>query len=109
MPDALLIGAALAAQTVGFAWLAMAMDVHWQQVRGEPAVGRRRALRLRVAGTAALAVSLVACLAADHASMAALVWVMGLAVAALLVAMTLSFIPRLLLPLTGRWPKARIS
>jgi hypothetical protein len=107
MPDALLIVAALAAQAVGFAWLAMAMDAHWQQVSGDPVVGRVRAMWLRLAGAMALVASFAACLVVDHASMASLVWVMGLAAAALLVAMTLAFTPQLLLPLTGRWYASR--
>ena len=53
----------------------------------------------------AIAGSLGLCLAVDHASMAALVWVMALAAAALVVAMALSWRPhwlRLLVPGVSR-------
>lgn len=83
----------------GFGWLALAMEVHWQQVRGG-AVPRRATVRLlQLLGAAGLMLSLGACLRADHATMAALVWVLTLAAAALTVTFTLSWRPRLLLPL----------
>lgn len=83
----------------GFGWLALAMETHWQQVRGDlPPAGAAPRL-LRGLGAAALLLSLWACLRADHATMAALVWVMTLAAAALTVTFLLSWRPRLLLPL----------
>jgi hypothetical protein len=87
---------------VGFGWLALSMDVHWQQVRRVPSVQPRTALLLRVLGGLALLLSLLSCLRADHASMAALVWVLMLAAAALTVAFALTWRPRwlvLLVPL----------
>jgi hypothetical protein len=91
--------AALLACFLGLAWLALAMDVHWQQVRGAgiPGAGIRRLLR--ALGALALLASLILCFVADHASMAVLVWVMALAGGALLVAFTLSWKPRMLAPL----------
>lgn len=88
----------------GFGWLALAMDAHWRQVRRDrlPALGWRHALRML--GAAALALALAACLAADHATMAVLVWVMLLAAAALSVAFTLSWRPRWLAPLVAWLP-----
>lgn len=81
----------------GFGWLALAMDTHWHQVRGgQPPAAPRL---LRGLGSLALLLSLLACLRADHATMAALVWVMTLAAAALTVTFVLSWRPRLLLPL----------
>lgn len=94
----ILAGAALAS-VVGFAWLALAMDTHWQQVHGQaakPALSRRL---LRVFGALLLAASLALCLLADHASMAVLVWVMLLAGAAVLIAFVLAWRPRWLRPL----------
>jgi hypothetical protein len=82
--------------TAGFAWLALAMEVHWGQVCKDVPVSRVRTRALRTAGALGLLLSLGACLMADHASMAALVWVMLLAVAALSVAFILSWRPRLL-------------
>jgi len=91
--------------TVGTAWLALAMDVHWQQVRNDAAPPRRGTARaLRVLGTGALLAALLICLRADHASMAALVWVMALAASALAVAFTLSWRPRLLAGLVAWVP-----
>ena len=93
MPEAMLLMAALLTCLVGMGWLALAMQTHWAQVRGgHPS--RAGVLRLRILGALALATSLVLCLLADHASMAALVWVMALAGAALTVALTLTWRPR---------------
>lgn len=95
---------AYAGCVAGFGWLALAMDGHWQQVRGgQPPAAPRL---LRGLGVVALLLSLLACLRADHATMAALVWVMTLAAAALTVTFTLSWRPRLLLPLAF-WVPAR--
>ncbi|MBW7902129.1 MAG: DUF3325 domain-containing protein [Rhodocyclaceae bacterium] len=97
MVDLLLL-AATAACVCGMTWLALAMEPHWKQVRG--GVPPARTVRaLRVLGASSLFASLLFCLAADHASMASLVWVMLLAGAALAVAFTLSWRPRLLAPL----------
>lgn len=94
---ALLLLAALLACVAGMAWLALAMDVHWAQVQTRtgacPPLSVPGMWRLRVLGVLGLGSALMLCLAADHASMAALVWVMALAVAALLVALTLSWRP----------------
>jgi hypothetical protein len=91
--------AALVCCAVGLAWLALAMDVHWRQVRGPQPPSRTAVTTLRVLGAGALLLSLVLCFVADHASMAPLVWVMALAGGALIVAFTLAWRPRLLAPL----------
>lgn len=93
MPKALLLTLALACCFCGLAWLALAMEAHWQQLRRN-AAGRRTVLSLRALGAAALAAALAICLAADHGSMASLVWVMALAASALAVAMLLAWRPR---------------
>ena len=93
-----LLAAAVLAGAAGMGWLALAMDVHWDQVRGkveQPTPVRR----LRMLGTLALVASLLLCLTADHASMAVLVWIMVLAASALGVAMLLAWRPRCLRPL----------
>lgn len=98
MSEALNLAVALAACLAGMGWLALAMEAHWEQVRAghrPPATVRR----LRVLGALGLAASLALCLRADHPSMAALVWVMLLAAAALAVALTLTWKPRWLLVL----------
>lgn len=96
MPDAILLAAAVLCSTAGMAWLALAMKVHWQQVRSDAAISEARTRMLRVLGILALAASLWLCLAADHGSIAALVWVMALAASALSVAFTLTWRPRAL-------------
>lgn len=98
----LLLAAALSFS--GMVWLALAMEVHWGQVmhrHADEALGPRR--RLRALGAAALLLSLLACLTADRPSMAVLVWVMLLAVAAASVAMVLSRRPRWLSLWCGTW------
>ena len=95
MPKSLLLSFALVCSIVGLAWLALAMEVHWQQARGTHGhPGRGTVTGLRSLGAVALLASLLACLGADHASMAVLVWVMSLAAAALVVALTLAWRPR---------------
>lgn len=101
MPDALLLAAALVANVIGLGWMALSMDVHWEQVRGTQPQARRTVVQLRWMGALGLLVSLGLCLAVDHASMASLVWFMTLAGAALSIAFTLSWRPRVLRPLVA--------
>ncbi|MFT3954511.1 MAG: DUF3325 family protein [Piscinibacter sp.] len=96
-----LLAVALLLSTCGLGWLALAMESHWQQVRGDPAAGRGTVQLLRVLGAAALLLALLLCLRADHATMAVLVWVMALAASALLIAFSLSWRPRWLRPLVA--------
>jgi hypothetical protein len=84
---------ALLSSVIGFAWLALAMDVYWRQAVKDAALTRRSVFALRTAGAVALALSPWLCLQVDHASMASLVWVMSLAAAALTVTFTLSWRP----------------
>lgn len=97
---------AYAGGVAGFGWLALAMETHWQQVRGNRPPAAAAPRLLRGLGAGALLLSLLACLRADHVTMAALVWVMTLAAAALTVTFSLSWRPRLLLPLTLVVPSA---
>lgn len=94
MRDAALLGAALVTALAGMGWLALSMEVHWEQAFGPNALTPARARLLRLLGALSLALALALCLAVDHASMAALVWIMALAAAALAVAMALSWRPR---------------
>ncbi|MFN3440235.1 MAG: DUF3325 domain-containing protein [Acidovorax sp.] len=96
MPEALLLAAAVIANVMGLGWLALSMDVHWEQVRGTEPLRRSTVRALRWMGSAGLVVALGLCLAVDHASMASLVWFMALAGAALAIAFTLSWRPRVL-------------
>jgi hypothetical protein len=100
MPEALVqalwLAGALACGLAGFGWLALAMDTHWEQVRGPRPAPARTSRRLRLLGGLALAASLACALAADHPTMAALVWIMALALGALGTALTLAWRPRAL-------------
>ena len=87
------LAAAALCAFAGMAWLALAMPVHALQAWGHvPPPAQRQ--RLRVAGGVALLLALAGCLGSDHATMAVLVWVMLLAVAAIATAMLLSATPR---------------
>ena len=92
-PSTLLLVAATLSAIAGMAWLALAMDGHWEQVHGSAPRTAQRIKALRVVGSSGLVLSLVLCLTADHATMAALVWIMVLAAAVLIVAMTLAWRP----------------
>lgn len=106
MPEAVLLAFALLASLCGMGWLALAMDVHWAQVSGDAPARRHAPRRLRAAGGLALAASLALCLAADHASIAVLVWIMSLVAATLAVAFLLAVRPGWLAWLAGPRAKA---
>lgn len=92
------------AAVAGLAWLALAMDAHWHQVHGSAAPTSAARVALRTLGVAGLAVSAALCFIADRPSMAALVWVMLLAGAVPLVALTLAWWPG---ALRAFWPSGR--
>ena len=100
MPDSALLAAALVCAAIGMSWLALAMDFHWDQVCAAPR-SRRNIVVLRMLGASSLLGSLVLCLVADTATMAVLVWMMLLALAAVSVAFVLSTRPRILALLVG--------
>lgn len=101
MPEAWLLLGALLLNIAGLGWLGLSLDVHWRQARGGAPLPRGAVPVLRVLGAASLLLSLLCCLGADHPSMAALVWIMALAVAALVVAFSFTWRPRLWRPLVG--------
>lgn len=80
---------------MGMTSLALAMEVHWQQVQTASRV--HHPWRWRVAGAIWLMASLYLCLQADRPSMAVLVWLMLLTLAAVLTAQVLAWRPRWLL------------
>lgn len=89
----LMLAAALLSSLAGMAWLALSMQVHALQVwPRQPSLATLRLLR--ILGSFSVCAALVLCLAADHATMAVLVWVMALSAAAMLVAFTLSSQPQ---------------
>lgn len=106
MSDPHLLAGAVLLNVAGFAWLALAMDGHWKQVRGGETPPQQRRLRLRLAAGAAFLISLLLCNLTDHATIAALVWVMALTAGALLVAVALTWWPELLRPLP--WLSGRV-
>lgn len=97
MFEAILLSLAALSAFAGMAWLALSMEVHWQQVAGtKRTLPRARHNGLRLAGALGLLASLALSLVADHASMAVLVWVMLLALSAFALAMLLSWRPQAL-------------
>lgn len=94
MAEASFFVLALACSLCGMTWLALTLPVHFQQVLGASALSQQSTKTLRALGGGALLASLLACLGADHPSMAVLVWVMLLAASTLLVAFALAWHPR---------------
>ena len=86
---------------LGWARLALAMESHWQQVRGKQRLPASMAALLRAMGTLALLGGLLLCLRAGHVSMALLVWVLTLTAAGLTIAFALAWQARLLAPLVA--------
>lgn len=97
MFDAVYLVLAWLTAFLGMALLAISMEVHWHQVADATlAYGVGKKMRARFLGFLALLVSLLFCLKADYAPMAALVWIMMLAVGACSVAMLLTWRPQAL-------------
>lgn len=86
---------------LGFAWLALGMNAHWQQVMGSSAPAAQTRSTLRGLGSLGLLLSVVLCFMTDRPSMAILVWLMLLAACAPSVGMVLAWRPRWLRLL---WP-----
>lgn len=103
--SSLMLAAAYIASTFGLAFLALAMEVHWEQVQGDTLLPASSKTLLRGLGVADLIISLVLCLLADHVTMAALVWIMLLATGAVTVAFTLTWRPQWLAPLVAWLPQ----
>jgi hypothetical protein len=101
MVESLTLAAALLCCALGMAWLALAMKSHWQQVLGDRPLTKNAQFGLRLLGASSITTSLLLCVLADHPTMAILVWVMALAISAVLVAFALSWKPALLLPLVA--------
>ena len=91
MPDSALLLIAFVAAVAGMGWLALTIDMNYARVRNRGTLTAALVTRLRMMGSLALIASLALCLAVDHASMAALVWVMMLATAALVITFTLAW------------------
>ncbi len=101
-----LLLAAVACALAGMGWLALSLPAHVQQAWGRNAPARLLRLH-RALGAAAVALALVLCLGADHASIAVLVWAMTLSGAALAVAFALAWRPCWLRALAP-WMRGRV-
>lgn len=97
MADLALLAIAQLCSLGGMGWLALAKRDHWRQVSGQSQLREGTRRTLRTLGAAAFGAALILSARADHVSMAALVWVMGLSASALLIAFTLAWRPRWLL------------
>ena len=101
MPALLLIAACLAAYG-GFACLALAMPEHWARVSGQEGDVSPHRGRLRPLGFGLLAAVYLLCLWRDGAAFGSVLWVVLGAAAAMAVALTLTWRPKLLLPTARR-------
>ncbi|OZI71548.1 DUF3325 domain-containing protein [Bordetella genomosp. 12] len=93
MSPALAAATALALVFAGFACLALAMDRHHEQATGLDTPALRRAL-LRLNALALGAAALAVCLQSWGSVVAILVWLGLLSCGAILVTLTLSYLPR---------------
>lgn len=103
--------AAIFTTMLGMASLALSLPNHWRQVTGIetslPSTSEQRGLR--IFGYLSLVVSLVLCLVADHPTMAVLVWVMLLALAAKGVAIILTCRQHWLKPLVTLFNRTAVN
>jgi len=99
MPDSLLLFVLFAAAYAGFSLLALSQAQHWRAVVGAAALPRNRVLVLRTLGGALIALSLLLALMRHGPSFGSLLWATVISLAALAVAFTLAWRPRMLRPL----------
>ena len=104
MMAALLLVAASLASYGGFACLALAMPDHWTRVSGQRSDAVPRPRVLRSAGFSMLGMAYVLCMYRDGPSFGSLLWVVQLSVAAIAVALTLTWRPKFLLMMVWRSP-----
>lgn len=91
MESALLLIALSFTAYLGFALMALSQTRHWRQVAGPTPSSHGRVIALRLAGGATIALSLVLALIRDGPSFGALLWPTAISLAALTVALTLSW------------------
>lgn len=102
MPALLLIAASLASYG-GFACLALAMPCHWAEVSGQGIDVAPLRRWLRPLGFSMLGIAYALCVYRDGPSFGSLLWVVLISAAAIAVALTLTWQPRLLLPAVWRF------
>lgn len=90
MSDSVLLVCAISLNFLGMRWLALSLPVHWKQVYGEQLLSQRKQVVFRILAAVMFIFSLVLIMFADHATIAALVWIMSLTACAFSVAMMLS-------------------
>ncbi|MEM1436425.1 MAG: DUF3325 domain-containing protein [Pseudomonadota bacterium] len=81
---------------LGFGWIALSMDSHWRQVFTSPRPGIATARWLRALGFSTVTLACLLSFIANRPSIAVLVSIMLLAVAAPAIGMTLTWRPALL-------------
>jgi hypothetical protein len=96
MADWIALTGALIGALLGFSWLALAMQEHWQQVHGGAVPPQATQRVLRMLGACALIASGILCFTADRPSMAVLVWILLMSFSAVSTALTLTWKPSLL-------------
>jgi hypothetical protein len=99
MNEFILLSLTLVSCYTGMSWLALAMKSHWLQLRVKRDFTSIKATVYRILGAASLCGALVLCLQVDHPSIAFLVWIMSMVVAAKAVGLTLSYRATWLRPL----------
>ncbi len=109
MVDVMWLLIAAVCAMAGMGMLALSLEPHWRQVTATPAPASLGKTTLRVLGGITLVGALIFCLAADHATMAVLVWIMFLAAAAFTVGMLLTWFPAILRPLSSLATQKRPS
>ncbi|HVK95059.1 MAG TPA: DUF3325 domain-containing protein [Noviherbaspirillum sp.] len=102
MPALLLVAASLASY-VGFACLALAMPHHWTQVSGQATDVAPHRRWLRPCAYLLLSVAYALCVYRDGSGFGSLLWTILISAAAIAVALTLTWQPRLLLPTAWRF------
>jgi hypothetical protein len=96
MMSALLLLAAGLASYVAFACLALTMPRHWAEANGQAAAFVPQRTWLRPCGFALLGLSYALCWYRDGTSFGSVLWVLLISAAAVAVALTLAWRPRLL-------------
>ena len=92
MNEAAWLTIAFVLMLLAMSWFALSLKSHWKQVAG----GKPASRLLRGIGWLCVILSGLACLQADHASMAVLVWAMLSATAAFIVGQVLSYRPQVM-------------
>ena len=101
MSTLLLVGAGLASYG-GFVCFALAIPAHWAQASGQQGDTALRRRRLRTVGIFMLSLAYVLCVSRDGPSFGSLLWVLSISAAAIAVALTLTWRPKLLLVIVRR-------